>query len=146
MKDWWTEDDTKNFESKTQVLVDQYNNYKMLDTLHIDGKLTLGENIADLGGVSIALEALKKSWEKNPPKKEIDGFTPLQRFFLSYSQIWKGSIRDKELMRRLREDEHSPADARVNGIVYNVPEFYEAFKIQPSDKRFLAPENRALVW
>lgn len=146
MKDWWTEEDTKNFESKTQVLVDQYNNYKMLDTLHVDGKLTLGENIADLGGVSIALEALKKAWEKNPPKKEIDGFTPMQRFFLSYSQIWKGSIRDKELMRRLREDEHSPADARVNGIVYNVPEFYEAFKIQPSDKRFITPENRALVW
>lgn len=146
MKDWWTEEDVKNFEKQTQVLVDQFNNYKMLDTLHVDGKMTLGENIADLGGVSISLEALKKAWEKNPPKKEIDGFTPLQRFFLSYAQIWKGSIRDKELMRRLREDEHSPADARVNGIVYNVPEFYEAFKIHPTDKRFKALEDRALVW
>ncbi|MCX6164407.1 MAG: M13 family metallopeptidase [Ignavibacteriae bacterium] len=146
MTDWWTEEDAKNFDNQTQVLVDQFNNYKMLDTLHVDGKMTLGENIADLGGVSISLEALKKAWEKNPPQKEIDGFTPLQRFFLSFGQIWKGSIRDKELMRRLREDEHSPSEARVNGTVYNVPEFYEAFKIQPTDKRYTAPENRALVW
>lgn len=146
MKDWWTADDSKNFDERAQVLIDQFNNYKMLDTLHVDGKLTLGENIADLGGISISLEALKKAWEKNPPKKEIDGFTPLQRFFLSYAQIWKGSIRDKELMRRLREDEHSPADARVNGTIYNVPEFYEAFNIQPTDKRFIAPEKRALIW
>lgn len=146
MKDWWTEDDAKNFEKQTQVLVDQFNNYKLLDTLHVDGKLTLGENIADFGGLSISLDALKKAWEKNPPQKEIDGFTPLQRFFLSYSQIWKGSIREKELMRRIREDEHSPSEARVNGALYNVPEFYEAFKIQPTDKRYIAPENRALVW
>lgn len=146
MKDWWTEEDSKNFEKQTQVLVDIFNNYKMLDTLHVDGKMTLGENIADLGGLSISLEALKKAWEKNPPKKEIDGFTPLQRFFLSYAQIWRGSIRDKELMRRLREDEHSPSEARVNGTLYSVPEFYEAFNIQPTDKRYLAPEKRPVVW
>ena len=146
MIDWWTEQDGKNFDVKTQVLIDQYNNYQMLDTLHVDGKLTLGENIADLGGVSISLEALKKAWEKNPPQKEIDGFTPTQRFFLSFAQIWRGTIRDKELMRRLREDEHSPSEARVNGIVYNVPEFYEAFNIQPTAKRFIAPDKRALIW
>jgi putative endopeptidase len=146
MKDWWTEEDSKNFEKQTQVLVDQFNNFKLLDTLYVDGKLTLGENIADFGGLSISLDALKKAWEKNPPKKEIDGFTPLQRFFLSYAQIWKGSIREKELMRRIREDEHSPSEARVNGALYNVPEFYEAFKIQPTNTRYIAPENRALVW
>lgn len=146
MIDWWTEQDGKNFDEKTQVLIDQYNNYQMLDTLHVDGKLTLGENIADLGGVSISLEALKKAWEKNPPQKEIDGFTPLQRFYISFAQIWRGTIRDKELMRRLREDEHSPSEARVNGIVYNVPEFYEAFNIQPTAKRFIAPDKRALIW
>jgi putative endopeptidase len=146
MTDWWTEQDGKNFDEKSQILIDQYNNYKMLDTLHVDGKLTLGENIADLGGVSISLEALKKAWEKNPPQKEIDGFTPMQRFFMSFGQIWRGTIRDKELMRRLREDEHSPSEARVNGIVYNVPEFYEAFNIQPTAKRFIAPDKRALIW
>lgn len=146
MTDWWTEQDGKNFDEKSQVLIDQYNNFKMLDTLHVDGKLTLGENIADLGGVSISLEALKKAWEKNQPQKETDGFTPMQRFFMSYAQIWRGSIREKELMRRLREDEHSPSEARVNGIVYNVPEFYEAFNIQPSAKRYIAPEKRASIW
>jgi len=146
MADWWTEQDGKNFDEKSQILIDQYNNYMMLDTLHVDGKLTLGENIADLGGVSISLEALKKAWEKNPPQKEIDGFTPVQRFFMSFAQIWRGTIRDKELMRRLREDEHSPSEARVNGIVYNVPEFYEAFNIQSSAKRYIAPDKRALIW
>jgi|WetSurMetagenome_2_1015567.scaffolds.fasta_scaffold10571_3 putative endopeptidase len=146
MTDWWTEEDAKNFDKQTQVLVDQYNNYKMLDTLHVDGKLTLGENIADFGGITIALEALKKAWINNPPQKEIDGFTPMQRFFLSFGQIWRGSIRDKELMRRLREDEHSPSEARINGTVYNVPEFYEAFKIQPTDKRYIAPDKRVVIW
>jgi putative endopeptidase len=146
MTDWWTEEDSKNFEKQTQTLVEQFNNYKMLDTLHVDGKLTLGENIADFGGITVALEALKKAWTKNPPQSEIDGFTPMQRFFLNFGQIWKGSICDKELMRRLREDEHSPSEARVNGTVYNVPEFYDAFKIQPTDKRYIAPEKRAVIW
>ena len=146
MTDWWTEQDAKNFDEKAQVLIDQYNNYKMLDTLHVDGKLTLGENIADLGGVNISLEALKKAWEKNPPQKEIDGFTPLQRFFISFGQIWRGTIRDKELMRRLREDEHSPSEARVNGIVYNVQAFYDAFGIKADAKRFIPVDKRAIIW
>lgn len=146
LKDWWTEEDAKNFEKKTQVLVDQYNNFYVLDTLHVDGKLTLGENIADLGGVTIALEALKKAWKKNPPEKITEGFTPMQRFFLSYAQIWRGNIRDKELMKRLKEDEHSPSVARVNGIVYNVPEFYDAFNVVEADKKFIKPSDRAVIW
>jgi putative endopeptidase len=146
LTDWWTEDDAKNFDKQTKVLVDQFDNFILLDTLHMDGNLTLGENIADLGGISISLDALKKAWEKNPPKKEIDGFTPLQRYFLSYAQIWRGNIREKELMRRIREDEHSPSEARVNGAVFNVPEFYDAFNIQPTDKRYIAPDKRAKVW
>jgi putative endopeptidase len=76
----------------------------------------------------------------------IDGFTPEQRFFLSYAQVWRGNIRDKELMSRLKEDVHSPAVARVNGIVYNIPEFYNAFKIQPTDKRFKPETERAVIW
>ncbi len=146
MTDWWTEADSKNFEAQTKVLSDEYDNYKMLDTLHVDGPLTLGEDIADLGGVTISLEALRKAWVKNPPQAEIDGFTPLQRFFINFAQIWRGSIRDKELMRRLREDEHAPSEARVNVTIYNVPEFYDAFKINPTDKRYLAPDKRALIW
>jgi putative endopeptidase len=78
--------------------------------------------------------------------QKIDGFTSPQRFFLSYAQVWRNNIRDKELMRRLKEDVHSPGEARVNGIVYNIPAFYQAFNIQPADKRFIPEEKRAVVW
>ncbi|MBN1632608.1 MAG: hypothetical protein JW917_00410, partial [Ignavibacteria bacterium] len=106
----------------------------------------LGENISDLGGVTLSLHALKNVWKKNSPQEKIEGFTPIQRFFLSYAQIWRGSITDKELMRRLKEDSHSPSIARVNGTVYNVPEFYEAFGIQPGDKYFRPDGTRAVIW
>ncbi|MCX6157026.1 MAG: M13 family metallopeptidase [Ignavibacteriota bacterium] len=145
LQDWWTAEDGKNFEAKAQVLVDQYNNFAVLDTFKVDGKFTLGENIADLGGVTLSLEGLKKAWEKNPPKKEIEGFTPIQRFFLSYAQIWRGNIRDKELLKRLKEDVHSPSTARVNCIVYNIPEFYTAFGIT-SGKMFKEQGSRAVIW
>ncbi len=145
LQDWWTAEDGKNFDAKAQVLVDQYNNFAVLDTFKVDGKFTLGENIADLGGVTISLEGLKKAWEKNPPAKETEGFTPLQRFFLSYAQIWRGNIRDKELLKRLKEDVHSPSTARVNCIVYNIPEFYKAFGIT-SGKMFKAENSRAVIW
>lgn len=145
LKDWWTSEDGKNFDAKAQVLVDQYNSFAVLDTFKVDGKFTLGENIADLGGVTLGLEGLKKAWEKNPPAKEIEGFTPIQRYFLSYAQIWRGNIRDKELMKRLKEDVHSPSLARVNGIVYNIPEFYSAFNIT-SGKMFKDKNSRAVIW
>lgn len=145
LQDWWTDEDGRNFEAQTQVLVDQYNNFFVLDTLHVDGKFTLGENIADMGGVTISLAALKMAWAKTPPQKETEGFTPIQRFFLSYAQIWKGNIRDKELMKRLKEDVHSPSAARVNVIVYNIPEFYDAFNIT-SGKMFKEPKSRAVIW
>jgi putative endopeptidase len=146
LNDWWTDEDARNFKKQSEVLVNQYDNFFVLDTFHVDGKLTLGENIGDLCAVSISLNALKMAWKKNPPAKEIDGFTPLQRYFLSYAQIWRGNIRDNELLKRLKEDVHSPSVARVNGIVYNIPEFYEAFKIQPGDKMYKAPEMRASIW
>jgi len=145
LQDWWTDEDGRNFEAQTQVLVDQYNNFIVLDTLHVDGKFTLGENIADMGGVTISLEALKMAWKKTPPQKETEGFTPIQRFFLSYAQIWKGNIRDKELMKRLKEDVHSPSAARVNVIVFNIPEFYDAFNIT-SGKMYKEPGARAVIW
>lgn len=146
LHDWWLADDSKNFEGKTKVLVDQYDNYKILDSLHVDGKLTLGENIADLGGMNVAYNGLQKALEGKKKDEKIDGFTPDQRFFLSYAQVWRANIREKETMRRLKEDVHSPGDARVNAIVYNIPAFYTAFNIQPADKRYIAPENRANIW
>jgi len=146
LKDWWTKDDADSFTKQTTVLVDQYNDYKILDSLHVDGELTLGENIADVGGITVALNALKSVWKKTNDTAKVDGFTPLQRFFLSYAQVWRMSIRDKELMRRLKEDVHSPGMARVNGVVRNIPDFYEAFAISTSDVLYLAPEKRAKIW
>ena len=146
LHDWWLADDSKNFTAQTKVLIDQYDNYKILDSLHVDGKLTLGENIADLGGMNVAYNGLQKALEGKNKDEKIDGFTPDQRFFLSYAQVWRANIRDEETMRRLKEDVHSPGDARVNAIVYNIPAFYTAFNIQPTDKRYIAPENRANIW
>jgi len=145
LRDWWIKEDAINFEKQTKVLVEQYDNFKILDSLHVDGKLTIGENIADIGGVTVSYAALQKAMQ-GKDNKAIDGFTPEQRFFLSYAQVWRGNIRDKELMSRLKEDVHSPAVARVNGIVYNIPEFYNAFKIQPTDKRFKPEAERAVIW
>lgn len=145
LSNWWTEDDSKKFNDKVQVLVDQFNNYVMLDTMHVDGQLCLGENIADLGGLSISYTAMEKALE-GKEQGAIDGFTPSQRFFLSYAQVWRQNIRDKELMKRLKEDVHSPGEARVNGGLVNIPAFYDAFGIKEGDKLYVAPENRAKVW
>jgi putative endopeptidase len=146
LQDWWQAEDSENFESRNKVLVDQFNNYKILDSLHVDGKLTLGENIADLGGMNVAYNGLQKALGGNNKNEKTDGFTPDQRFFLSYAQVWRANIRDEETMRRLKEDVHSPGETRVNGIVYNIPAFYTAFNIQPDEKRYIAPENRADIW
>ena len=146
LHDWWQADDSKNFEEQTKVLVDQFDNYKMLDSLHVNGKLTLGENIADLGGMNVAYNGLLKALKDKKTEEKIDGFTPQQRFFLSYAQVWRANTRKEETMRRLKVDVHSPAEARVNAIVYNIPAFYSAFNIQPTDKRYIAPENRANIW
>lgn len=146
LNDWWTKEDADNFKAKTQILVNQYDNYIMLDSLHINGQLTLGENIADNGGLFIAHEALLRSFEKNGILNAIDSLSYDQRFLISYAQVWRQNIRDKELMRRLKEDVHSPGEARVNAGVANIPWWYEAFKIQPEDKYYIAPDQRAKIW
>lgn len=146
LHEWWTKDDAAKFEKQTKVLIDQYDNYKILDSLHVNGKLTTGENIADLGGVNISYDALHKALQGKDQTEKIDGFTIDQRFFLSYAQVWRNNIRDQELMRRLKEDVHSPGIARVNGIVYNIPAFYKAFSIKTTDKRFIPEEKRANIW
>lgn len=146
LTDWWTEEDAKQFEEKTKVLVDQFNNYSILDTMFIDGELTLGENIADNGGLYVSYNALLKSFEGSKEPEDIDGMNWKQRFFISYAQVWRQNIRDKELMRRLKEDVHSPGEARVNGGVVNLPYFYEAFEISENDPLYVKPENRAKIW
>jgi len=145
LSDWWTPADAQKFKDLTQNLADDYSAFVAIDTMHLDGRLTLGENIADYGGLTISYNAFKKLVAKgNEPT--IDGFTPQQRFFLSYANVWRQGIRDKELMRRIKEDVHSPAKFRVNGALFNIPEFYDAFNISPQDPLYRAPENRPMIW
>jgi putative endopeptidase len=146
LKDWWTEEDAKKFNEKVEVLVKQYDNFVAIDTMSVNGNLTLGENIADLGGITVSYEAWLVSNKGKIPTEKIDGFTPQERFFLSYAQVWRNNIRDKELMRRLKEDVHSPGRYRVNGVLPHVQEFYDVFKITDKDKMFINPENRAKIW
>jgi putative endopeptidase len=147
LRDWWTEEDSKAFEELTNMLVDQYNKYEVLDSAFVNGKLTLGENIADLGGCTVAYNAYKLSLQGKEAPGPVDGFTNYQRFFLSYAQIWRTNMRDKELRKRVKTDEHSPAKVRINGVVYNIPEFYAAFPdIKPGDKLFRPVEQRPVIW
>lgn len=143
---WWTKEDSEKFNALTQILVDQYHRFIAIDTIHLNGKLTLGENIADYGGLTMSHLAYRKSLEGKPEPAKIDGFTAEQRFFLSYGNIWRQIIRDKELMRRVKEDVHSPGSFRVNGALFNIPEFYDAFEISPNDPLFVPVEKRAKIW
>ncbi|WP_047447605.1 M13 family metallopeptidase [Alistipes sp. ZOR0009] len=145
MVNWWTEDDTKKFAERTKVIIDQYNNFKILDSLHVDGELTQGENIADNGGLNISWDAYMLSLNGKKPAA-IDGFTYDQRFFLGYAKVWRQKMRDKELMRRLKEDVHAPAISRVNKAIFNIDPLYKAFDIKPSDPLYIAPADRAKVW
>jgi putative endopeptidase len=145
LQNWWAEADAVAFKDKTQLLIDQYNAYIQLDTLHVDGELTLGENIADFGGLNIAWDAFQKTAQAKT-EETIDGFTPQQRFFLSYAGVWRQNILDKELARRLKEDVHSPGEARVNVPLYNMDVFYKAFGVSEDAKRYKAPEERAVIW
>jgi putative endopeptidase len=147
LNDWWTEADAKAFETRAQKVVDQYNAYQPLAGLHVNGQLTLGENIADLGGTSIALEALERVLAKDSSKrKTIDGFTPEQRFFLSLSQVWRTNCREAELRRLITVDPHSPGQFRAVGPHVNLQEFYDAFGIKPGAPLWRAPELRAKIW
>jgi putative endopeptidase len=147
LKDWWTADDAKSFEERAQKVVDQYNGYEALPGLHVNGKLTLGENIADLGGTSIAYEALQRALAKDPSKnKKIDGFTPEQRFFISLAQIWRTNIREAEARRLVTVDPHSPGQFRAIGPHVNLQQFYDAFDIKNGSAMWRDPELRAKIW
>lgn len=147
LNDWWSEADAKAFEARAQRVVDQYDAYEVLPALHVNGKLTLGENLADLGGTSVAFEALQRALAKKPAKrKKIDGFTPEQRFFLSLSQVWRMNCREAEVRRLITVDPHSPGQFRGIGPHVNTPEFYEAFGIKAGMPMWRAPELRAKIW
>ncbi|MDO1444772.1 M13-type metalloendopeptidase [Rhodocytophaga aerolata] len=145
LRNWWTEKDGQEFKTRTSALVSQYNNFKVFDDLNVNGEFTLGENIGDLGGLSIALKAYNASLN-GKPAPVLDGFTGNQRVFIGWAQAWLNKSRDEALRNQINTDPHSPAKFRVNGVVRNIPEFYTAFNVQPSDSLYLAPEQRVKIW
>jgi putative endopeptidase len=145
IKDWWTKDDEMKFNEHAQKIIDQFNAFNLIDTMHVNGKLTEGENIADLGGLNVSFTAFKKTNEyKNGGK--IDGFTPSQRFFLAWAQVWESNNSDQSLKLRLKVDPHSPDKYRVNGPFSNIPEFWQAFNVKEGEP-MRAPENKLVkIW
>lgn len=145
LNSWWLPEDSAKFVSRAQNIIDQFNSFTVLDTLHVNGKLTLGENIADLGGISIAYEAFKRTKQGKGDTK-IDGLTPDQRFFLGFATIWAGDIRPESAAQRIITDPHSPAMYRVNGPLSNLTEFYKAFNVTQGDAMFRSDSSRAKIW
>ena len=145
LKNWWTEKDKKAFKERTDALVAQYNAYEPLPGIHVNGKFTLGENIADLAGLTIAYKAYHISLDgKEAPV--LDGFTGDQRFFLSYAQIWKSKYRDGAMRARTLSNEHSPPHFRADGVTRNLDMWYKAFDVKPGDKFYLPPDKRVHLW
>ena len=145
MKDWWTEEDKKQFKARTGLLVKQFSSYVAIDTLKVNGELTLGENIADLGGLTMAYYAYKKSLN-GKPSPVINGLTGEQRLFISWAQGWKNNIKPEALKTRLATDPHSPAKFRILGPMSNMQEFYEAFKVQEENKMYMPVSLRSIIW
>jgi putative endopeptidase len=145
LKNWWTKDDEDKFKSKANQVVEQYNALTVLDTIHVNGKLTLGENIADLGGLNMAYEAFTKTRQFKEGNK-IDGFTPVQRFFLSWAQVWRNNALPQTQAQLILTDTHSPGMHRANGPLVNIDAWYEAFNIHLGDKMYKAPEQRIKIW
>jgi len=146
MNNWWTDKDKSLFDEKTKVIEEQFSAYTVLDSVPINGKLTLGENIADLGGLAVAYDAMEISMEKNGRPELIDGFTPEQRFFISYGSVWRNLVRDDALLNQVKTDPHTPAYYRVLGPLSNTPAFFEAFDIQPGDAMRRPDDMLAKVW
>ena len=145
LRNWWTKDDIAKFDARTKRLGDQYSSYEPLPGAHIKGDLTMGENIADLGGILIALDAYHLSL-KGQAAPALDGLSGDQRFFLAFAQSWRDKRRDDALRQQLVADPHSPEAFRVNGVVRNVDDWYAAFAVKPGDKLYLAPDQRARIW
>lgn len=145
LRDWWTKQDAERFSAKTQAVVNQYNGYTVLDNLHLNGRLTLGENLADLGGITLAYQAFKLTKQGQSTEK-IDGFTPDQRFFLGFAQVWRIKVRDETERVGVATDPHSPAKFRVNGPLTNFMPFYQAFSVKAGQKLYKPEVEQAKVW
>jgi endothelin-converting enzyme len=145
LRDWWTEEDAKKFKERSDVMVAQYNQFNPVDTMHVNGNLTLGENIADFGGLTISYYAYQKALD-GKQAAVIDGMTGDQRFFAGWAQVWRRKYREEELRRRLLTDPHSPSRYRVIGVFANMPEFYAAYNVAEQDKLYLAEDERVKIW
>ena len=145
LRNWWTPEDLTRFKQKSEALVKQFDNYKVLDTISVNGKLTLGENIGDLGGLNAAYEAFKMT-KQGQSKELIDGFTPDQRFFLSWAQVWRTNILPETAAQLIITDNHSPGEYRTIGTPVNMDAWYQAFDVKPGDKLYKKPEDRIRIW
>nr|MBC7611588.1 M13 family metallopeptidase [Pseudopedobacter sp.] len=146
VKNWWTKDDYDKFKAKTQQVIDLYSSFTVLDSLHVKGAMTVGENTADISGVAVAYDAFKMTKEGQDKALKIGGFTPDQRFFLSVAKIWRVKMKDEYLRLWINNNPHSPPMWRVNGPLMNSTPFYKAFNVQPGDKMYLPEDKRIHIW
>jgi putative endopeptidase len=145
LRNWWTTEDRDKFNAKTKLLGEQFDGYKVLDTIPVNGKFTMGENIGDLGGLNAAYEAFKMTKQGQGDDK-IDGFTPDQRFFLSWAQVWRGNILPETAAQMIKTDPHSPGQFRTIGAPVNMDAWYKAFDVKPGEKLYKKPEDRIRLW
>jgi len=146
MVNWWSEMDRKQFEERNQILIDQFDAYEPLPGVFVNGRFTLGENIGDIGGISVALDGLKSHLKENGRPDLIDGYTPEQRFFISWGTIWRTKMRDEEIKTRIKTDPHAPGMYRAKGPISNMPEFYEAFDVKEGDDMWRPDSLRVKIW
>lgn len=145
VKNWWTKDDLEKFKAKTQQMIDRYSTFEILDSVYVKGALTVGENTADNGGISIAYDAFKLT-KQGQDTTRIGGYTPDERFMMSIARIWRVKVRDEFMRNYINTNSHSPAMWRVNGPLMNFTPFYETFDVQPGDKNYKPEEERIKIW
>jgi putative endopeptidase len=145
LRNWWTKDDLAKFKARTELLGKQFDAYTVQDTIHVNGKLTMGENIGDLGGLNMAYEAFKMT-KQGKASKKIDGLSPDQRFFLAWAQVWRGSSLPESEVQQVQTDPHSPNQYRTIGAPVNMDAWYKAFDVKPGDKLYKKPEDRIKIW
>ncbi len=146
LKNWWTDDDLQKFKARAQCIIDQFDSYEVQPGLHEKGKLVTGESIADLGGLAIAYAAFQKSMQGKPRPPDIDGFSPEQRFFLGYAQIWAQNVRPEMERQLVVTDSHPLGRFRVNGPLSNMPLFAQAFQCKDGDAMVRPPDKRCQIW
>src|SRR5262249_523524 len=144
LRDWWTKKDADEFQARAKILGAQYSKYEPIPSVHVNGELTMGENIADLGGLTLALDAYRASL-KGQPAPVLDGYTGDQRVLLGWAQAWRGKVTDDYVKKQVVSDPHSPRQFRVIGPTRNTDVWYDAFKVQSSDKMFVAPDHRVRI-